>query len=999
MWVYTVLTVFVPHEPTTFQSQRSPSILNGRRLPADWILSSAVFRMKKLSPSQSRVLFSLAMILAATWSFGSIHAQDQEVEPNPSSTESKESTDRKAQTEETLADANDEEINAEEGDEQNGETDVKPMTVIKNATLVTPKSIGANQSIFIEGDQIQKVTGPDAEIPEDATVIDAMNGYVSSGFIDLRSRFGMSDESAASVSDGSTQAIDGFDAYTTDYESLWSQGVTTVHVQPSNQSLFGGMGAAFDLTEGKATLVRDGVNAQAAFVNASPNIRFHFAEFERLKKTLNGLVEYKKKWDAYNEYLAKQEKKATAENDKKSAEKNSSDDSKQSSENGELKKGEGDSERSQRGPRGRRQRGATKPPETDQSKSAESKDSPADAKKQQDAKKDDGTDGDKQEGDEKPVEKPDRDVIKDRLLPILDGSVPVYLEVHSASDTANALKLQEEFEDIVFVFEGLSNVGELAEQITASRNPIVLGPWLDAQRTSIDHPDRLLHWSQSLVSHTGLVAISTFANSSRDSKWLRHHAAQSIAVGLAPEQALRAITVNPARILGLESSHGDLSKGKRANLAVFSGMPLDTTSSVWMTMVHGKIVYQSEPVVENSEAESTTDGVGARRVALPDRLPKAYGLRCQNVWVPGEGFTARCIVVRDGKVAKMAAINANIDQKLAVFDLGEAYVTHGFRTAHAAFGLGQLLQQEVDSDASNLSSIDVLDQQTTAIRRLIDGGFSFACFAPTSNQTLAGLVSLSSMVAPNSGDKAAQLLKLSLTASARGSDEFPASLDGQLQLARDALSGRPSVGRLFVPDLIEQSILKQKMAAAAEYVSQQMPLLVQANSRTEVSAALRIAKEYALPLTLVYPNEVGFVQSSLVDQDVTLVIRPFRANDPGWFSQEIVEAAKAGVDIAIAGENPVDIRLTASTLVAHGLNEIKILDQLQTWPAQWSNAVGKATQGDDSNQSIADFVVWDRPPLDLAANVIRIIHGTDGNVARLSTSKALLTNFQSLTTD
>jgi imidazolonepropionase-like amidohydrolase len=84
-------------------------------------------------------------------------------------------------------------------------------------------------------------------------------------------------------------------------------------------------------------------------------------------------------------------------------------------------------------------------------------------------------------------------------------------------------------------------------------------------------------------------------------------AALSVANGLAEEEAIKALTINPARILGIDNMVGSLEVGKTANIAVWSGSPIQMRSRVQQVIISGKVIpltsYQTrlrdkfEPIV------------------------------------------------------------------------------------------------------------------------------------------------------------------------------------------------------------------------------------------------------------------------------------------------------------------------------------------------------------------------------------------------------------------
>ena len=70
-------------------------------------------------------------------------------------------------------------------------------------------------------------------------------------------------------------------------------------------------------------------------------------------------------------------------------------------------------------------------------------------------------------------------------------------------------------------------------------------------------------------------------------------AAVAVKYGMLPQDALRSITINPARTLGLEDRIGSIEPGKDADLAVFDGDPFDPASRVVMVFIDGRVVYEA----------------------------------------------------------------------------------------------------------------------------------------------------------------------------------------------------------------------------------------------------------------------------------------------------------------------------------------------------------------------------------------------------------------------
>jgi imidazolonepropionase-like amidohydrolase len=861
-----------------------------------------------------------------------------------------------------------------------------PITVLQGATLLTVADAGLieNGTIVIQDGQIIALGGSDVSIPADAKVIDATGLVLTPGLIDVRSQYGLDSRERQSISDGSAIATDGFNTYNDDQQSLLSEGVTSVYVQPTNASLFGGLGSLVSVSPNKSLeslLIVENSGAQAALANGSSNIRAHYAEYARLKKTLDSVAAYKKKWDEFNEFEAK--KKADAEEkDPKENKKKSSSKKSDSKNDAEAKDDKASAKPAKRGSKDSEKKPGELKTDADKSDADKSDTDKSDTDKKPSDKADDKED--------KAPKKPKFNPVYDRLTGILSGDIPLHVEVHTPNDTANALKLKEDFEDIQLVLTGLSQSGSQASDVTDSRLPIVLGPWLDSERTGLDDPYRINHWVDSYAAHEGLLVIASFGNQPRSSAGLRTHAAVAVSSGWSVDAALEAITINAARLVGADDCVGSLAVGKRADIIAFTGHPLKSTSAVAMAMVHGQIEFTKLGEMPSTADTATAEPmlrVGGMTQSLPSQFPNQFAVRSRRVWIDGE-WLPRSLVVRNGKIANILPFEAELAAKLPAYDLGDVVITPGLITAHSLLGNASLLSQSSSSNAANVSAFDALGPQSDTARELIDGGFLYTLFAPPATNTLAGsavwtpLTGESNQADENSG---LSIPKIVLTDSARSRDQYPSSLAGQIELVQSAFNNESSVSRLYVPDLVARQIEQQRRTAFAKSVEEKRPVIIQASNNAEVDAALDLIAELDLSATLLFPGELKPFLTRLADQNVSVIVRPARPNDYAWFVDDCVAAIELGIPLAIAGDSPLDIRWTASRFVTAGLSESKAMEILTSTLQPML-----AAEKDNSLavESPANFVVWSDSPLFASARPL-IVFSNGKAVEPLSTTSVL----------
>jgi imidazolonepropionase-like amidohydrolase len=199
--------------------------------------------------------------------------------------------------------------------------------------------------------------------------------------------------------------------------------------------------------------------------------------------------------------------------------------------------------------------------------------------------------------DAKPPTKPKADPKQEILARCWDPKEPltVRIEVHAADAIRLALRLVEEFK-LKAVLEYVTEGGEVAGDIARAKLPTVVGPVF---RTGAYSADYLRHstGTASVLSRAGVpVAVGSFSDERAGAsgpgavRFLLESAALG-ARGLSREQALAMVTIEAARTLGLEKTHGSIEKDKVADLVLLSGEPFEPETRVDRTWVEGAAVY------------------------------------------------------------------------------------------------------------------------------------------------------------------------------------------------------------------------------------------------------------------------------------------------------------------------------------------------------------------------------------------------------------------------
>jgi imidazolonepropionase-like amidohydrolase len=194
----------------------------------------------------------------------------------------------------------------------------------------------------------------------------------------------------------------------------------------------------------------------------------------------------------------------------------------------------------------------------------------------------------KSEADRKPV---DRDLKLEALGMVLRREIPWRQHCHRADDIATALRIAAEFGYDLVIDHG-TEAHLLADILAAQDIPVIIGP-LFTSRSKVELRNRSLANPGKLAAAGVTIAITT-DHPVVPINFLAHQAALSVKHGLDRDTALRALTINPARIVGIEDRLGSIEPGKDADLVIWSGDPLDVLSRVTRALIDGAEIYRYE---------------------------------------------------------------------------------------------------------------------------------------------------------------------------------------------------------------------------------------------------------------------------------------------------------------------------------------------------------------------------------------------------------------------
>ena len=177
-----------------------------------------------------------------------------------------------------------------------------------------------------------------------------------------------------------------------------------------------------------------------------------------------------------------------------------------------------------------------------------------------------------------------RNIQLEHLSRVLDQGMKVIVRANGWREIESAVEFAEKW-NLDLVIAGGTGAREIAGTLAEKNIPVILGPVQrlpQGEDTAYDDPNTL----PGVLHDAGVeIAFATF--NSADSRTLPYEAANSVSWGLTKDAALEAVTLAPARVLGVDDRLGSLEVGKVGNLIVTDGDPLEITTEIEWVFIKG----------------------------------------------------------------------------------------------------------------------------------------------------------------------------------------------------------------------------------------------------------------------------------------------------------------------------------------------------------------------------------------------------------------------------
>jgi imidazolonepropionase-like amidohydrolase len=654
------------------------------------------------------------------------------------------------------------------------------------------------------------------------------------------------------------------------------------------------------------------------------------------------------------------------------------------------------------------------------------------------------------DGGADPAKRPDRNLQLETLMGVLDGEIRIQNHCYRADEMATMIDISKEFKFKIASFHHAVEAYKIRDLLVA--NDICASMWADWWGFKLEAYDGITQ-NIALVHEAGGCAI-VHSDSADGIQRLNQEAAKAIRAGveagitISRADAVKWLTINPAKALGIEKVTGSLEPGKNADVVIWSGDPFSAYAHAERVFIDGAQVFERGAAVDprsdftlgilpgvrpGSDGGQTGVKPGSDRgqtlgknqatasatLSPPPPRADAEVLAITNARilpVAAPPIEKGTIVIRGGRIAAVGA-NVTAPAGAKVIDAAGKTVTPGLIDSGIQTGTVEIpLSAEGTADQNTTDArvsaafnvVDAFNGNSAVIPVTRVDGITRALITPGgTNNVIAGqgaLMDFSGAQVPQSVTRAPATMVALLGeqgAGVAGGSRATAvlRLREMLQDAQDYALNKTAFN---AAQRREYSRSRLDLEALQPVLKGQIPLAVQANRASDLLAAMRLANEFKLRLVILGASEGWMVAEQLAKARVPVVVKPL-TDIPSFDSlgatlENAARLSRAGVTVALASfdtQNSRLLRQEAGNAIANGMDRAAALEAVTLAPARlWGVAdrVGSIEVGKD-----ADLVVWaNADPFELTAGAEHVfIKGVE--VPRVTRQTRLLERYRRLT--
>jgi len=635
----------------------------------------------------------------------------------------------------------------------------------------------------------------------------------------------------------------------------------------------------------------------------------------------------------------------------------------------------------------------------------------------------------------KDADPPDRDLGLETLAGVLDGKILVQNHCYRADEMLEMIDVAHEFGYRIAAFHHAVEAYKIAGVLAS--NGICADMWADWWGFKMEALDGIRE-NIAMVAHAGGCAV-VHSDSAIGIQRLNQEAAKAMAAGnragivTTPEEAIRWITLNPARSIGIDRQTGSLETGKMADVVVWSGNPFDVYSRAEQVYIDGALMYdrhdpRHQPVTDfelglrDSPAElpggaqgtvptaataipgaTAMPGAAAKPAATaataatagagdpaPPASMEVVAITGATVHTMGPAGTLHgaTVLIAGGRIQAVGAGIA-VPAGARRIDAAGKVVTPGLLDSLTQLGLVEVNAVEDTEDATNA------DLQVSAGFDVADGINSRSMLLPVNR--VEGITRAISAPAAGKSLFLGQGVVIHLgggpqTVVRRSVAQFVALGESGARLAggtrgvaamrlrealRDALDYDANRAAYDRAERRPYSLPRLDLEALLPVARGEQPLVVLVNRASDIEQVLELARRMKLRLILAGAAEGWEVAGEIAAARVPVLLDPL-ANLPESFEEmgatleNAARLARAGVTLGFFtgdSHNSRNLRQAAGNAVAYGLPWDAALAAMTVNPARIWGLVDYGTLEPGKD---ADVVIWDGDPLEVTSAAERV---------------------------
>lgn len=593
---------------------------------------------------------------------------------------------------------------------------------------------------------------------------------------------------------------------------------------------------------------------------------------------------------------------------------------------------------------------------------------------------------------------PRRDLRLEALAGVLDGSILVHCHSYNADEIAMVMSVLEEFGVKNLTLEHALEAYKVGPEVAnfGLRGAFV-STFADNWAYKIEAYDAI-PYNAALIELAGGVPIMN-SDSGERVRRMNMEAAKAVRFGsLSFEDALQTVTLNPAMALGIDDKVGSIEVGKRGDLALWNGHPLNVYSRAFMTLIDGEVVFE-RPGERGGPYPLEEKSARAPAVLPPKSASGVYAVVNANIHPVSSAPIPNGTIVFENGIIRAVGSDVTPPSGATVIDAKGMSIYPGLIDGGSPLGLNEISALSVTTDASESGLIQPDLRASVAVKPdselipvarftgitssvshptggLIPGQSALIQLDGWTPQEMAYIDTLAlELVLP----RGAGNIDIGALLSQEESSERRPSADEQLQRIQKlferarqyerALSEAARLGETFAhyePDL----------EALVPYVRKERPVVIAANSAEDLLEAIDFAKKLDVNAILRGADEGWKIAGKIAEAGLPVILGPvysmpsdsYDPYDSAYFNAAKLD--EAGVKIAFQSGSESDARnlpFEAGMAVAYGLPREVAIRALTLNTAEIFGVADRVGSLEPGKR--ADFIVVDGDPLQVVCDI------------------------------